>query len=81
MFYLSHNTRLFSEQFGIKRAKTQKEMQGFPRIGNHLPFWMSVYAEEYDDLRINLELTGQEFCACAALESVDDAKTSGLCDI
>ena len=56
-------------------------MQGFPRKGNHLPFGMSVYAEEYDDLRINLEIAGPEFCACAALESVDDAKTSGLCDI
>ena len=56
-------------------------MQGFPRIRNHLPFGMSVYAEEYDDLRINLELTGPQFCAGAALESVDDAKTSGLCDI
>ena len=78
MFYLSHIIRLFLEQFSIKRAKTQKEMQGFPRIGNHLPFGMSVYAEEYDDLRINLELAGPEFCA---LESVDDAKTSGLCDI
>ena len=39
---------------------------------------MLVYAGEYDDLWINLELTGPEFCA---LESVDDAKTSGLCDI
>ena len=40
---------------------------------------VSIYAEEYDYLRINLELMGPEFCA--ALESVDDAKTSGLCDI
>ena len=40
---------------------------------------MLVYAEEYDYLRINLELMGLEFCE--ALESVDDAKTSGLCDI
>ena len=42
---------------------------------------MLVFAGEYDDLRINLELAGPEFCACVALESVDDAKTSGLCDI
>ena len=54
-------------------------MQRFPRIGKHLPYVMLVYAEEYDYLRINLELVGPEFCA--ALESVDDAKTSGLCDI
>ena len=54
-------------------------MQMFPRIGKHLPYVMLVYAEEYDYLWINLELMGPEFSA--ALESVDDAKTSGLCDI
>ena len=40
---------------------------------------MLVYAKEYDYQRLILELMGPEFCA--ALESVDDAKTSGLCDI
>ena len=42
---------------------------------------MLEYAGEYDDLWINLESAGREFCAGAAFESVDDAKTSGLCDI